>query len=143
MIERIHQGFELIREGRALGRDTSRLEEKVKTLQMRRNKKVEQLRLSEFERRDLAVEIYSEVLGCTVWLCSNKEMASQVKRDDPEACYTTHELRELVKLNLHSEDLKKIHDAKRVFPGSSLKAAIPYEVPEIIRQDQNGEDAST
>jgi len=134
LIERIHQGFELIREGRALGRDTSRVEEKVKTLQARLNKEVEKLKLSEFERRDIAVEIYSEVLGCTVWLCSNKEMAAQVKKDDPEAITcTTHELRELVKLNPGSEDLKKIHDAKRVFPGSTLKEGIPYEVPEVIK----------
>ena len=90
--------------------------------------------LSAFERRDLAVEIYCEALGCTVWLCSNKEMASQVKRDDPEAvCYTTHELRELVKLNPGSEDLKKIHDAKSIFPGSTLKERIQSEVPEVIK----------
>ena len=42
-----------------------------------------------------------------LWLCSNTEMAAQVRRDDPEAvCYTTHELRELIKLNPGSEDLK-------------------------------------
>lgn len=90
--------------------------------------------LAEFARRNMAVEIYSELLGCNIWLCSNKEMAAQVKKDDPETVtYTTHELRELVKLNPDPEGLKKIHDAKRVFPGSTLKEGIPYEVPEDIK----------
>ena len=90
--------------------------------------------LVEFARRDIAVEIYSDFLQCNIWLCSNNEMVAQIRSDDPEQlCYTTHELRELVKLNPGSEDLKKIHDAKRVFPGSTLKEGIPYEVPEVIK----------
>ena len=134
LIEQIYKGVELIERGKVLGKDTTLIQDRVKVIQARLNKEVEKLKLSEFERRDIAVEIYSEVLGCTVWLCSNQEMAAQVKKDDPEAItYTTHELRELVKLNPGSEDLKKIHDAKRVFPGSTLKEGIPYEVPEVIK----------
>ena len=102
------------------------------------------IRLSDFERRGLAVEIYSEPLGCNLWLCSNKEMGSRVKRDDPDAvCYTTHELRELIKLNPGPEGLNKIHSTKSVFPGSTLKSVTPYEVPEVIREDQKGEDTAT
>ena len=43
------------------------------------------LRLSELAKRNIAIEIYSEILGCTVWLCSNELMALQVKEDYPGA----------------------------------------------------------
>ena len=45
--------------------------------------------LAEFARRDIAVEIYSEFLQCKIWLCSNDEIATQLKMDAPEqVCYT-------------------------------------------------------
>lgn len=33
------------------------------------------LRLSELGKRNIAIEIYSEILGSTFWLCSNELMA--------------------------------------------------------------------
>ena len=79
------------------------------------------LLLSEFEKREIAVEIYSEFLNCSIWLCSDEDMADQIKMDSPEAvCYTTHELRDLIKLNASPESLKKINDAKGTFSGSSI-----------------------
>jgi len=64
---------------------------------------------TEFEKRNLAVPIYSEILNCEIWYCSNERMAAQVKRDDPEAvCYTTYELRELIKLDPGLVGLKKV-----------------------------------
>ncbi len=100
--------------------------------------------LTEFARRDIAVEIYSDFLQCNLWLCSNNEMATQLKKDAPEqVCYTLDELRHLISLNPDPKSLQKINSAKSVFPGSTLKAGIPYEVPEVIREDQNGEDTAT
>ena len=59
------------------------------------------LPLSKFAGRNLAFEIYSNVLKCNVWFCSNKDMVKQLKKDNPEAiCYTTEELRNLIDLSL-------------------------------------------
>lgn len=86
------------------------------------------IKLSEFERRDIAVEIYSEFLGCALWLCSNAKMAAQIRNDAPDAVtYTVSEIRQLISLNHSLEGLKKIHDAKIVFPDSVVKETTPRE----------------
>ena len=36
------------------------------------------LKFSELRRRNIAIQIFSEVLDCEVWLCSNEGMATQV-----------------------------------------------------------------
>ncbi len=83
---------------------------------------IQGITLTEFARRDIAVEIYSEFLGSTLWLCSNNEMAAQIRRDDPgKTCYTLKELRRLLTLNPSPESLKKIHEVKTIFPGSTVK----------------------
>ena len=80
------------------------------------------LRLSEFSRKNMAIEIYSEVIGCNLWLCSDQEMKEQIMRDAPgQVCYTARELWRLVKLNPAQKDLKRIHDLKEVFPKSHIK----------------------
>lgn len=78
--------------------------------------------LAEFARRDMAVEIYSELLNCKLWLCSNDEMTVQIKRDAPGAvCYTVSELRELIRLKPGLESLRSVHDIKVIFPCSTIK----------------------
>lgn len=80
-----------------------------------------QLRLSELARRDIAMKIYSEILNCELWLCSNNDMAAQLKQDDAETViYTVDELRRLIKLNPDPEELKAIHNIKSVFPASTI-----------------------
>lgn len=82
------------------------------------------LTLTEFARRNIAIEIYSEVLGCNLWLCSNNEMKAQIVRDAPgQVYYTAKELRNLVKLDLSPKDLMKIHEAKEIFSNSRLNGA--------------------
>lgn len=77
--------------------------------------------LAEFARRDMAVEIYSELLKCNLWFCSNDEMATQIKEDAPGAvCYTVSELRYLLKLKPRPEDLRAIHEAKVINPDSAI-----------------------
>lgn len=79
------------------------------------------MRLSELAKREMAIRIRSEVLGCDVWLCSNARIALQVRGDDPDAItYTVAEMRQLIKLNPSPEDLKNMHNAKAVFPGSRI-----------------------
>jgi len=79
------------------------------------------LPLSKFAKRDLAVEIYSNTLDCTIWLCSNNSMVRQIQQDNPGSiCYTAQELKKLIKMNTGPHDLKSIHDAKKAFPGSTI-----------------------
>ncbi|MGE5444485.1 MAG: hypothetical protein ACM3SR_07775 [Ignavibacteriales bacterium] len=79
------------------------------------------LRLSELSKRNIAIKIYSEVLGCEIWLCGNEEMAAQLRQDDPGAMiYTANEMRKLLRLNPNSEDLKRIHTVKTLFNSSKI-----------------------
>lgn len=80
-----------------------------------------QLKLSELSRRNIALKIYSEVLGCEIWLCGNEQMAKQLKEDDPGAViYTANEMKRLLSLNPDPKGLMNIHTAKTIFPGSKI-----------------------
>ena len=77
--------------------------------------------LSEFARLDTAIQIFSKVLDCEIWLCPTDSIASQIKQDDPEAViYTVDELRGLIRLNPDPESLRGIHKIKSVFSTSRL-----------------------
>lgn len=79
------------------------------------------LLLSEFGKRNIALQIYSEYLSCEVWLCSNTGMQKQIKNDDPKAItYTVDELRHLIKLNPNPDELRGIHYAKEIFHKSKI-----------------------
>ena len=82
---------------------------------------ISRMQLVEFQKRDMALEVYSEILECTIWLCSNEGMAAQVRRDDPQAVtYTVDEIRHLLRLQVSPEELKRIHDAKSIFKDSKV-----------------------
>ncbi len=79
------------------------------------------MRLSELAQRNIALRIYSEVLGCEIWMCSTTEMGNQLREDDPAAViYIATELRNLCKLQPSPEDLRALHNTKTVFPGSKI-----------------------
>ena len=49
---------------------------------------ISQMLLEEFAKRNMAVEIYSEILGRNIWLCSNEEMSLKVQEDNSKVrCY--------------------------------------------------------
>ncbi len=82
---------------------------------------ISQMQLEKFAKRNMALDIYSEILGCTIWLCSNQEMVKQVKTDDPEAItYTVDEIMNLIRLTPDPEELRRIHNAKEVFVDSKI-----------------------
>jgi len=125
LIERIQKGKDLILRGRSYGKDTTALEIEVENLQCSLKAEVSQLKLSEFTKRNMALLVDSRVLGEYVWFCSNIEIATQVRRDDPEkVCYTSEELQHLLNLNPSCESLKVIHEAKTLFVGSILKETV-------------------
>jgi len=97
------------------------------------------LPLSEFEKRDLAVEVYSDILQSTIWLCSNNSMVHQIKEDNPGAtCYTVQELKKLIEMNPSPNDIKNVHEAKNVFSGSTI---IKYQNKEdLLDQYLSGMD---
>ena len=93
------------------------------------SEKTSSLELSEFAKRDMAIEIDSERLGCRIWLCSNKEMSTQIRNDDPSAItYTVNEVLNLIKLNPSLKDLKRIHEAKEIFNSQLVKVSLNDEV---------------
>jgi len=91
------------------------------------NKQIEEISqytLVELSKRDLAIQVFSEILDCEIWLCSNEEMAKKVKTDDPEAVtYTVNELRHLLTLKVSPEEIKRIHDVKEIFDDSKIIAS--------------------
>lgn len=79
------------------------------------------LELSGFAKRNMAIEIYSEILDSNVWFCSNNEMALQIKNDDPKAItYTANELMELIKLQPNADEIIRINSAKKLFANSRI-----------------------
>ena len=95
--------------------------------------------LNEFARREIAVEIFSEYLDCTLWLCSNNEMANQLRRDDPDkTCYTLEEIKHLLDINPSIESLKQIHEAKTIFPGTKIKDSNINQVNEATVESDKG-----
>jgi len=121
LIEQIQIGEELIRKCKSQGKKFKSLETNVQGLKKTLHRDIERMKLSELKDRDIAIQIYSEVLCCNLWLCSNNGMAAQIRRDDPEVVtYTVDELRELLHLNPNPDDLLAIHNAKSVFLGSRV-----------------------
>ena len=125
--EVIIKATKLIAEGKALGKDTRPLEERLKVLEGGLTETTPTLdqvslwTLSQLAKRNMAIEIYSEILDREVWLCSNELMVLQVKEDYPDAVtYTVDEMRELIRLNPTPEDIKRIYDAKSVLERSRI-----------------------
>lgn len=110
--------------GHLLDRLNKKIEERKKQDPNPSTADISDLTLAEFARRNIAVEVYSEIIGCVIWLCSDEEMKAQMEREAPgHVCYTVRELRNLLKLNPSPEDLKKIHEAKEIFPNSTIRSA--------------------
>ncbi len=83
------------------------------------------LRLSELAKRNMGIKIFSEILGCDIWLCSNEQMALSVRQDNPETVtYTVKEMREILRLRPTPDDIKHIHNAKNVLNGSKIVPTI-------------------
>ena len=121
LFDQIEEGKELIRNGKTLGKNVETLEEQVKRLEEVLKHNIEQMRLSEIEKREMAIKIYSDVLCDEIWLCSNEELSAQVQNEDPGVvCYIISELRELIRNCTNPDNLKIIHDAKCVFPNSRI-----------------------
>jgi hypothetical protein len=94
-----------------------------------------QLTLDEFAKRNIAIEMFSEILGSNVWLCSNEEMANQIKRDIPDAvCYTSDELRDLLNLYPTPEDIRKLNLVKGQFNNSKIIFSIITPKSQNIRE---------
>jgi len=82
------------------------------------------MKIKDFAKRNLAIQVYSKTLGEEVWFCSNASMEKKVITDQPESvCYTTDELLEIIKLDLTKERLMKFHELKKTFRGKVLKVS--------------------
>jgi hypothetical protein len=81
--------------------------------------KIECMTLTEFAQTNLALKVYSSVLGETVYFASNDIVAEKLKGDGL-VIYATGELEQLIRKKLNPKALKAIYEAKRVFPGSKI-----------------------
>lgn len=80
---------------------------------------VEGMTLEAFVKANLAVKVYSEVLGKKIYFVSNKRMKNLVK-DEGLVIYLPHELEHLIRLKPGPEELGMIHQIKEVFPESQI-----------------------
>ncbi len=125
LLTQIQIGEELIRKCKFQGKKFKSLETNVQGLKKTLHRDIERMKLSELKDRDMAIQIYSEVLCCNLWLCSNDEIANQLKKDAPEQVrYTIKEIKSLLSLNPSPDSLKKIHEAKTSFPGSTIRDSV-------------------
>ena len=126
--ERIEQGHAAILRARGEGKDVTEWVQHMGELEdqlLGLLDAIPVIKLSEFEKQDYSIEIYSTVLNQAVWFCPDKEAAAQIKRDDPEAVtYTPDELRHLITLNPVPESFKRIHTAKEVLSGSLINQKV-------------------
>lgn len=108
--QRIRKGREAILKARTEGKDTSKWEAHLGKLE-----EAQMNQISEFEKRNLAILIPSEVLGCEYWLCSNQQVVDTTKKDASGAiCYTADEVMKLFKGQLTTKNLQDIHLVKRM-----------------------------
>ena len=136
LAERIKKGKDAISRAQSLGKDTVEWELHLSKLEKAINysQRLEKLTLKELAKRDIAFQVYSEVLKCEVWFCSNDIMAKQVMRDDSEAItYTADELTRLLKHNTSREELNSINNVKKVLKQS--------KIIESVRGVEDGSDS--
>jgi hypothetical protein len=72
----------------------------------------------EDERSYSAVKIYSELLHEEIWLVASKEVREQIA--DDLVAYLPGEIKHLTRINPSLEELRKIHDCKKLFPDSRI-----------------------
>ena len=80
---------------------------------------VENMTLKDFSRSGLAVKVDSSLLGETVLFVSDETVAEKVK-EAGFTCYSARELAWLTRKQPAPDVLRKIHEVKTVFPGSTI-----------------------
>lgn len=81
---------------------------------------VNNMTLRKFARQNLAVKIYSGLLGKAFWLVSNG-MVKDKMQNKGLVTYLPHELTYLMGMKPTQEQIEKIHRLKELFPGSEIR----------------------
>ena len=76
--------------------------------------------LKEFNSNNLAIKVYSKVLGREIWFTSNEKMRDQLDEGKLIA-YLPQELEHLIRIKPEPEELKKIHLVKETFTESEVR----------------------
>ena len=71
-----------------------------------------------FTKKSKAVKIHSNFLNEDLWLLSDDKMCSKIK--DDLVVYFPEEIGHLSKIKAGLEHIRKIHAAKKIFPGSRI-----------------------
>ena len=81
---------------------------------------VASMELTEFAKRNLAIQVYSELLGQQMCFVSNQEIRKKVAKEGLPT-YLPHELEHLITVKATSDEIKKIHMIKELFPESIIR----------------------
>jgi hypothetical protein len=81
--------------------------------------KIEAMPLNEFAKTNLALKVNSSILGEPVYFAPNDHVAEKIKGDG-FVTYTAKELEYLAEKGLTPEELREIHETKKIFPGSRI-----------------------
>lgn len=118
---RIRKGHEAIKRARAQYKDTQEWEAHLAKLERKYVSNLINVDLDEFSKRNIGIEIFSKVLNCEIWFCSNIQIVKQIKEDSPgSVCFVASELAELIKLNPDKNLLNTIYETKKTFENSKL-----------------------
>lgn len=74
----------------------------------------ENMTLDDFANADMAIKVYSEVLGKEIYFVSNERIADKIK-DEGLVSYLPDELKNIIKDRPKAEQLIKINIAKEIF----------------------------
>ncbi len=70
----------------------------------------------------VAYKIHSKILGDDLWIvATDKELQELVGEGITEVIYTQGETNKLMKNNVSKEELIKIHNIKKFFPGATVE----------------------
>jgi hypothetical protein len=83
------------------------------------DKQIETMSLDAFSKSNLAVKIWSDLLGEEVYFCSDEKMVDKIKGEGL-VCYLPHELKYLVAVKPTKDVVRKVHEIKALFGGSEI-----------------------
>ena len=109
----------LITPGKIISLEAEKAEVFVKAGKLRPLAITKNMTLEHFAKTRLAIKVESSVLDEIIFFSPNQSVAAELRKEG-FVCYTAKELEVLTRKQFHPDELKKIHEVKTVFPGSSI-----------------------
>lgn len=100
------------------GKGEPNAETAIPLLKKLKGHKVEAISYLKFAQSNVAVKIHSNLLNEDIWFISDEKMRELL--DDDLVVYLPGEIKHLSTIKESPEHVKKIHDCKKIFPGSQI-----------------------